>query len=767
MREAITKEKIEKLKEKVELQRKSFNGKEYIAVVGKVELPSLFMPNDDAINIYIDFGGKKHIALLNPRNIKCCDALLADGRTYEFICEETPEMLVVKWYSSETRANKDDADYDEEVDNILREVDEELFNLVCMLYEGENFAFINFEKYAEVMDYEQCGEETKIRIKKHGIEYECIYDNDMPHKSEPEKLEVGKVLFFEGVFVYDKIYLKNIYDKKTAHFLKNFNRLSDKQKKEINHIMQTGSKFELVNYEEIPAFVSTPAMYEKYELIKEYYPTDVQKAVEITKADTTIRRTHERDVLNILVNTTWNNGISVNTDYEYLMNRLNEQFYGQHSLKDEAIKIILSYANKKKNKGMSILLHGPSGVGKTSLFRAAFEAAGIPVKKIPLNGAEAMSITGSPRIYENATAGLIAKAIHKIGNMGAIILDEVDKMIEARDSSITALCELLDPNEGFTDNLIESELDISNIIFVLTANNISAIPNSIIDRVHKIYVSGYTADEKTEIVRYVIAKKIQNYELKRELIWTDDAISLIAKYTVDNGARGIEKNIDSILRNVLKVLSVDIETVEDCNNNSGIVIDEPFVKKSLGSEHTNSANAVKSFQPGMTKALGIIGNTGMTFLVQITDNPYGISDEITGLPKQSTIDSIKIAKLLVSKKLKKELPRLHISFSCGGIDKEGPSAGAAIFGALYSCLIGKTIDPKIALTGEIDIFSNVLPVGAIETKIAAAQDDGCTTVIIPEANYRWLVDGNKLERYKCKIVSVSTCDEICEILFCN
>lgn len=212
MREAITKEKIEKLKEKVELQRKSFNGKEYIAVVGKVELPSLFMPNDDAINIYIDFGGKKHIALLNPRNIKCCDALLADGRTYEFICEQTPEMLVVKWYSSASRLNNADIVCDEDVDGILQEIDEEIFNLVCMLYEGENYACIDFEGYAKVIGYEQCGEEMKIMITKDGIKYECIYDNEMPHHLVPEELKVGKTLFFEGVLINGKIYLK-IYTK--------------------------------------------------------------------------------------------------------------------------------------------------------------------------------------------------------------------------------------------------------------------------------------------------------------------------------------------------------------------------------------------------------------------------------------------------------------------------------------------------------------------------------------------------------------------------
>ena len=214
MRKMITDKVIKKLKEKVELQRKNFNGKEYIAVVGKAVLPDILLPNDDTMNMYIDFEGKKHVALLDLHNIKCCDTLLADGRKYEFICEETSEMLVVKWYSYASRLNNTDIVCDEDVDSILQEIDEEIFNLVCMLYEGENYACIDFEGYAKVIGYEQCGEEMKIMITKDKIKYECIYDNDMLHKNELEEIAVDKTMFFEGVFVNDKIYLKNIYDTK-------------------------------------------------------------------------------------------------------------------------------------------------------------------------------------------------------------------------------------------------------------------------------------------------------------------------------------------------------------------------------------------------------------------------------------------------------------------------------------------------------------------------------------------------------------------------
>ena len=214
MRKMITEKVIKNLKEKVELQRKNFNGKEYIAVVGKAVLPDILLPNDDTMNMYIDFEGKNHVALLDLHNIKCCDTLLADGRKYEFICEETSEMLVVKWYSSASRLNNADIVCDEDVDSILQEIDEEIFNLVCMLYEGENYACIDFEGYAKVIGYEQCGDEMKIMITKDKIKYECIYDNDMLHKNELEEIAVDKTMFFEGVFVNDKIYLKNIYDTK-------------------------------------------------------------------------------------------------------------------------------------------------------------------------------------------------------------------------------------------------------------------------------------------------------------------------------------------------------------------------------------------------------------------------------------------------------------------------------------------------------------------------------------------------------------------------
>ena len=1332
MRKAVTEETIKKLKEKVELQRENFNGKEYITVVGKVELPSLLMPNDDAMNMCIDIGGEKHIVLLDPHNIKCCDTLLVDGRKYEFICEETPEMLVVKWYSAETRANKDDIVCGKEVESILQEIDEELFNLVCMLYEGENFAYINFGEYAKVMDYEQCGEKLKIRIERYGIEYECIYDNNMPHKSKPEKLEVGKVLFFEGVFVYDKIYLKNIYEtdsvagikqnpfkegkkkkisKKPESYIaekqncpitkwgkaeffqlpdpsstifkfkivdevstidvvldrsankdcveplcngvryefacedkdgelwvrhytkvpdesdkinnmsensefermmeaidnkififeslmrsgdddnaiislrikatpkniktkenvtefditangngvsvsyacvfdkniphaetlgvdqinenekylfegilvadkfyiqrieekmaegrsslhKGMERLSKKKMDEIQNVMNVSEVTKRVDAEEMPNFKNSPEMLQKFELIKEYYPESVQKAVEYLKTDPTVRGGQEKKILNILVNTVWNRKLDVNDDNEFLMRKLNERFYGQKNLKHQIIKLIMSFKNKKEKKGLSVLLTGASGVGKTSMFRYAAQIAGIPFHKISLNGVDtAYYLQGSPRLYENATVGCIMEAVHKIGNRGIIMLDEIDKTEKNSDGGnpLTALYNLLDPDENFIDCMIESEIDLSDIIFVCTSNDSSKLPSAILDRVYEIYVPEYTAEEKIRIARDFLIKKLMNqYEWgDTKLKWDEDCIDDIAnKYTLHDGIRDIEKNIGAIIRSVMRIMkknncheftvtkenvselldivpfrrdkivhdisglknkfkffkyeyseqsrrfivnllhqyegtndenererirkkldlivnfvperkinrydlrivkqeldkshygmqdvkerilsyiamknvnsnaesrclwldgpcgvgktticqsiakaldlkfikislngvesSGDIkgfsETYKDatagkiiqnlakagtdqvlvlldeidkmsssstdgdpysalldllddsalftdiymgepidvskvffvatsndatkipsplkdrmeCVTLSGYTLDEkmhisneyiikkklekfklkdgvltshiakyilktyckdygvreldeaidkilgeytkqiqmgenieridiPFVKKALGATPIKRGNVTKQHIPGIARALAVSGNSGMTFAIQVTDNPYEENDEITGLPKQSTLDSIKLAKLLISKKLQKKLPPLHIHFGEGGIKKDGPSAGISIFAAMYSNMTGICIDSAVGLTGEIDATGFVWPVGGVEMKITAAENEGCTMVLIPEANYQQLVDGNKIKRYKkCKIMPISTTDDVCEILF--
>ncbi len=211
---------------------------------------------------------------------------------------------------------------------------------------------------------------------------------------------------------------------------KKVERLPDKHKKEIQSIMNVSEATKRIDAEEIPNFTDPQEMLQKFELIKEYYPESVQKAVEYLKVDSTVRSTQQKKILNTLINTVWNRKLNVNDDSNFLMQKLNDRFYGQKNLKNQIVKIMMSFKNKKEQKGISILLTGAPGVGKTSMFRYAAEIAEIPFHKISMNGVgTAYYLQGSPRLYENATVGHIMDTVHKIGNRGIIMLDEIDKIV--------------------------------------------------------------------------------------------------------------------------------------------------------------------------------------------------------------------------------------------------------------------------------------------------------------------------------------------------
>ncbi len=437
-----------------------------------------------------------------------------------------------------------------------------------------------------------------------------------------------------------------------------------------------------------------------------------------------------------------------------------------HSMEEVKEQILMSFAGmnaSKKNGARCMLLNGPYGVGKTSICKTIADAMDRKFVKISLNGVDDVHfIKGHNESYKNAEGGAIMKTLADNGTDALLILlDEVDKMSKgASGNPYDALIDLLDDSGIFTDSFTNVPVDISNVFFIATSNIKENIPVAVMDRMELIELSGYCEEEKQTIAEeYIIPAKLKKYRVEKTLEIPSETVAfIVSNYGKAFGMRDVDKAVDKIIRKALK----ERELGNKIKN-----VSTEFVEKTLGAKPLKRGNVASSgvSRPGIARALAVSGNSGTTFAIQVASNPYGTKDEITGLPKQSTLDSIKIAKYLVSKLLGKELKPVCIHFAEGGIEKDGPSAGITLFSAIYSHFTGKEISRNIAFTGEIDLFGDIWPIGGVDLKLTAAENEGCTEVFIPVANYKQLVENGTLGKYKCRVIPVENVKELVGELF--
>ena len=446
-------------------------------------------------------------------------------------------------------------------------------------------------------------------------------------------------------------------------------------------------------------------------------------------------------------------------DIRSVKEKLDATHYGMNEVKTAIISYVSMRNVNHKVSSNCILLNGPYGVGKTSLAKTIADAMGRIFIKISLNGVTTSTyLKGFEATVKDSAAGKVIEELAKVGTDNVIILlDEIDKMKDETSDPYSSLLDLLDDSAMFTDVFLNLPFDVSNIFFIATSNDMAKIPESVKDRMEIIELTGYTDNEKIHIAEeYVLTKKMKDLGITDSAIFDVSIMNIVKDYCSSYGVRDVSLAFDKILREYVK---------ENQLGNKIKNVNDEFVKRVLGAKPLERGNVKEQPTPGITRALAVCGNTGTTFAVQVTENPYGEDDEITGLPKQSVIDSIKISKLLVSKMLKKKLPALHFHFAEGGIEKDGPSAGITIFSALYSCMINTPISCKIAMTGEVDIFGDVWAVGGVEQKLIAAEKAGCEKAFIPSDNYKQLVDNGNLNRYNIDIEPIKNIQELCDKLF--
>ena len=466
-----------------------------------------------------------------------------------------------------------------------------------------------------------------------------------------------------------------------------------------------------------------------------------------------------RNYLDYLLNLPWNKSTKENANFNKVRESLDKTHYGLDEIKSRITEYV---AIKNINKDINppiICLVGPPGVGKTSIASSIAAALNRKFYKISVGGLnDATELIGSRKTYLASSPGKIIGGINKVGsNNPVILIDEVDKMVkDYKGDPASVLLEILDPvqNKKFVDNYLEEPFDLSNVLFILTANNEEDIPYALVDRVELININSYTLFEKKDIARkYLLPKICEEHKLVEKERFSDDIILLIINnYTNEAGVRELTRVLTSLVR---KMAINNIKTI----NKDKII-------KLLGNpKYSNDTQKEDSI--GVANALAYTPVGGIVTTVQVITYPGSGKIITTGNLGKIMQESIEVITTVVKSKYKHNLSKMDIHFHYLSADtkKDGPSAGLASIVALLSVLEKKKIPSDIAFTGEISLNGNILKIGGLKEKLIGAYNNGIKTVYIPASNEMDLVYLPDVIKENMQINLTSNIDEIYTKLF--
>lgn len=466
-----------------------------------------------------------------------------------------------------------------------------------------------------------------------------------------------------------------------------------------------------------------------------------------------------RNYLDYLLNLPWNKSTKENANFNKVRESLDKTHYGLDEIKSRITEYV---AIKNINKDINppiICLVGPPGVGKTSIASSIAAALNRKFYKISVGGLnDATELIGSRKTYLASSPGKIIGGINKVGsNNPVILIDEVDKMVkDYKGDPASVLLEILDPvqNKKFVDNYLEEPFDLSNVLFILTANNEEDIPYALVDRVELININSYTLFEKKDIARkYLLPKICEEHKLVEKERFSDDIILfIINNYTNEAGVRELTRVLTSLVR---KMAINNIKTI----NKDKII-------KLLGNpKYSNDTQKEDSI--GVASALAYTPVGGIVTTVQVITYPGSGKIITTGNLGKIMQESIEVITTVVKSKYKHNLSKMDIHFHYLSADtkKDGPSAGLASIVALLSVLEKKKIPSDIAFTGEISLNGNILKIGGLKEKLIGAYNNGIKTVYIPASNEMDLVYLPDVIKENMQINLVSNIDEAYTKLF--
>jgi ATP-dependent Lon protease len=434
---------------------------------------------------------------------------------------------------------------------------------------------------------------------------------------------------------------------------------------------------------------------------------------------------------------------------------LDADHFGLAEVKDRIIEYLAVRRRRADRKlgvvggrrsGAVLALVGPPGVGKTSLGESVARAMERKFVRVALGGVrDEAEIRGHRRTYVGALPGRIVRAISEAGTMNPVVLlDEVDKLgSDFRGDPTAALLEVLDPaqNHTFRDHYLEVELDLSDVVFLATANVLDSIPAPLLDRMELVTLDGYTEDEKVTIARnHLLPRQLDRAGLSPEEVHVEDAVlhRLASEYTREAGVRQLERSIARILRKVTTRLALNETSVP-------VHIGTGDLRDYLGRPKHTPESAERTAVPGVATGLAVTGAGGDVLFVEasLSDKETGSTNVIlTGQLGDVMKESAQIAlSYLRSRGAELELPvgdlaerGVHVHVPAGAVPKDGPSAGITMTTALASLLSGRPVRADVAMTGEVSLTGRVLPIGGVKQKLLAAHRAGISTVLLPQRN---------------------------------